>query len=1196
MTPTDSNPARRSGGARSSPHPILEEEKEEGRFEEGDMVGVNTGIAEDLSDDIMEEAVGVGGQHRSGSNCKDCMYLHRHKPLQSPRNYKDLNALVKHYTTSHGKQGSNLAQCRYLASVLEEGKWWICLDCGVHRRCSLLKCSLSRSAKGKNCKVEPEVINGQVAPGLYNIANKNKQLPFVLVPEEVVDPLTIGREDSRGNPDEYYQPFSEGVKDGVDYLQAIMKSPTRTVPKLNKEIAIKYLKIETCLLEIVNTAVKEKNEEKERNFRILQMGLPKMLLARIAKGKHLSAVQRRRSAKKLQTQVILDRIKKFNSGVEGQKTLFREACNPLSLAPPSGKPTDNKVRAMQYLKVGRPREAISALGSIGVHELTPEVLEALKNMHPSATTVFDPPGQEEDGNFVVAPGNSSNIQPVKLDLNNTEYLKQQLLSFPRNSAAGKDGFYPQFYRDMLKYALPTSEERYLTASSVFHNQVLAGELLVDFSPWFNSAIIIPLRKQHSTDPRPVAIGLAMRRVSSKIANAAALAEAMEYFKGHQVGVGTPNGLDGVAHALQQVLEAYDYFTVNPELQKYLLLVDFSNAFNSVERKFIFRQVWKCCPSISKYVEWCYRASAYIFTMDGEFLCWSKSGVQQGDPLGPLLFSLVLQLLVDQLKLRFPDLDLNAWYLDDGTIVGTKQTLLLLLPILVEEGAKLGLHLNREKTIVWCLHENTDMVSEVSERLIDYTAFAQWAIPCTSSAHKTLGSPFGSKSGCDLLLLRKVKKIECIMEGVIDLDSTQAKYYLFMVSGIYARYNYWLRTVPASHMENTLLELDKLWSKVVATLLPGIVIDDWLAARLSLPFSLSGVNLPIPSKVAKCAYVGSVIGSVPVQAALLKVSPETLYTKYNQLVANFNSCLSDTALHVATPTLIESKAPQHVCMAILGKQVINTILLKDEVGSFRKGLVRSCLFPGSGLVFQTAPLGDRDFNFFLNNREFDVIFRSYLGISRRDAVVACPLKCRSMLDPQGIHAEICNSTQGASMIHNAVRDQILIECRNAGLKVYKETQYLLNDSGDKPADIFFPAGPYGVPVALDLVKACPLSGNGIVDDHFVERVIVEKENYKNSKYLARCAEVGIQFSPLVFLSQGGFSNTMNMYLDFIAKAYCTRYNHLWSPIAASLRMRIAMVVARFRAHAILAREAELLSADHTKGEWIVLPDKMVKVFN
>ena len=59
-------------------------------------------------------------------------------------------------------------------------------------------------------------------------------------------------------------------------------------------------------------------------------------------------------------------------------------------------------------------------------------------------------------------------------------------------------------------------------------------------------------------------------------------------------------------------------------------------------------------------------------------------------------------------------------------------------------------------------------------------------------------------------------------------------------------------------------------------------------------------------------------------------------------------------------------------------------------------------------------------------EFDVVLRPYLGIPRRDAVVACPLKCRWMMDPQGIHAEICNSAQGASMIHNVVRDQAVTD--------------------------------------------------------------------------------------------------------------------------------------------------------------------------
>ena len=68
--------------------------------------------------------------------------------------------------------------------------------------------------------------------------------------------------------------------------------------------------------------------------------------------------------------------------------------------------------------------------------------------------------------------------------------------------------------------------------------------------------------------------------------------------------------------------------------------------------------------------------------------------------------------------------------------------------------------------------------------------------------------------------------------------------------------------------------------------------------------------------------------------------------------------------------------------------------------------------------------------------------------------------------------------------------------------------------------------------------------------------------------------------------------MNKYLDFNAKAYCIRYNHIWSPVVHSLRIRIATRgFARYRAHAILAREAELQSADHRVGDWIVLPDKL-----
>ena len=56
MTPSDSNPTRRSGEAWPSPRPTLEEEKKEEVFEEEDMAEVNTVITEDLNEDVMEEA------------------------------------------------------------------------------------------------------------------------------------------------------------------------------------------------------------------------------------------------------------------------------------------------------------------------------------------------------------------------------------------------------------------------------------------------------------------------------------------------------------------------------------------------------------------------------------------------------------------------------------------------------------------------------------------------------------------------------------------------------------------------------------------------------------------------------------------------------------------------------------------------------------------------------------------------------------------------------------------------------------------------------------------------------------------------------------------------------------------------------------------------------------------------------------
>ena len=66
---------------------------------------------------------------------------------------------------------------------------------------------------------------------------------------------------------------------------------------------------------------------------------------------------------------------------------------------------------------------------------------------------------------------------------------------------------------------------------------------------------------------------------------------------------------------------------------------------------------------------------------------SKTGVQQGDPLGPLFFDLVLQRIVSAIDAddECQDLLYQAWYHDDGVLAGTKSALVQALTLIEELG-------------------------------------------------------------------------------------------------------------------------------------------------------------------------------------------------------------------------------------------------------------------------------------------------------------------------------------------------------------------------------------------------------------------------------------------------------------------------------------------------------------------------------
>ncbi|KAL5515365.1 hypothetical protein EMCRGX_G000523 [Ephydatia muelleri] len=165
----------------------------------------------------------------------------------------------------------------------------------------------------------------------------------------------------------------------------------------------------------------------------------------------------------------------------------------------------------------------------------------------------------------------------------------------------------------------------------------------------------------------------------------------EFFQPLQLGVACRAGAEKVAHALRGCIEEHwmdeDFF---------VLKVDMRNAFNIVSRQAVLDECDTFFAELLPWVSWCYGTHPLLWHPLGQIS--SEPGVQQGDPLGPLLFALVLQKLVSSLDAdeECAEILLQAWYLDDGALAGTRSAVLHALHVIEELGPALGLHVNLAK--------------------------------------------------------------------------------------------------------------------------------------------------------------------------------------------------------------------------------------------------------------------------------------------------------------------------------------------------------------------------------------------------------------------------------------------------------------------------------------------------------------------
>ena len=137
-------------------------------------------------------------------------------------------------------------------------------------------------------------------------------------------------------------------------------------------------------------------------------------------------------------------------------------------------------------------------------------------------------------------------------------------------------------------------------------------------------------------------------------------------------------------------------------------------------------------------------------------------------MGLLLFSLVILEALDDLG-HIDGLQMQLWYLDDGTFFGTRDALSVLLKLLLSRGPDVGLHINLGKCEVFWPSGDQEFPSFPPEihRL------------CVSSnGVELLGSPiFGSHEFFDNFFKSRIDKLLDAQDRLPDLDNPQIALHL-----------------------------------------------------------------------------------------------------------------------------------------------------------------------------------------------------------------------------------------------------------------------------------------------------------------------------------------------------------------------------------------------------------------------------------
>jgi len=611
-------------------------------------------------------------------------------------------------------------------------------------------------------------------------------------------------------------------------------------------------------------------------------------------------------------------------------------------------------------------------------------------------------------------------------------------------------------------------------------------------PFFFGGRLIALEKK-AGGLRPIVIGLTLRRLVSKCANTVVSASLQDKFLPRQLGVGTSGGCEAAVHSVRRFIQSMplDYVVAK---------IDFTNAFNALHRDHMLATVFRESPEIYKYCHLAYSSPSVLFF--GEFQLMSEEGTQQGDPLGPLLFCLAVQHLLNSLNSSFV-----AGYMDDFTVGGTETDVDRDVQHIIQAGSDIGLNVNISKC---------EIIHDVRHTLSSCTLQSFPQVPPQEAC--LLGCPLFDGPALDESVQTCCNILSQAIIRLKDICSHDALV-LLRASFSSPKIQFLLRGTPCK--DHPLLNrFDNLLRDGLSSITNTNLSDlQWLQA--SLPVKDGGLGMRRVTSLALPCFLASAAATSTLQDAILvdrNPGPYRQFTEYKLVWSDLFS--SEIPEPPAAHKQNSWDRPVIECdKATVWKSS------SDPTSQRRLAAVSA---PHSGDWLHAMPITACGLK--LDDEAVRVAVGLRLGVDLCGSH-KCP--CGALVEPSGSHSFSCKLAFGRMARHHALNDLVYRAFVSANIPVTKEPVGLNRTDGKRPDGLTlipFQSGralTWDVTVTHTMAESYARHGD-IVAGHAAELASVRKQDkYVNltSSYL---------FQPLAFETMGPINSSGLMFLTELGR--------------------------------------------------------------